>query len=104
VWLAPPDYGQRLRADVICFTYHDLVFSRCQPGSRAPRACAVHPPVKAAPGHGSIERLHRIDLDQAVWDLTERPPCLNQISNCELVHTRLRSFGGDNTDRAEGTL
>jgi len=21
------DYGQRLRADVICFTYHDLVFS-----------------------------------------------------------------------------
>ena len=27
VWLAPPDYGQRLQADVICFTYHDLVFS-----------------------------------------------------------------------------
>jgi len=37
VWLAPPDYGQRLRADVICFTYHDLVFSRCQPGI----ACAA---------------------------------------------------------------
>ena len=73
VWLAPPDYGQRLRADVICFTYHDLVFSRCQPGSRAPRGS---PASEGRAGHGSIERLHRIDLDQAVWDLTERPPCL----------------------------
>jgi len=28
----------------------------------------------------------------------------NQIPNCELVHTRLRSFGTENTDRAEGML
>jgi len=69
--------------------------------SRAPRGSTAS---EGRAGHGSIERLRRIDLDQAVWDLTERPPCLNQISNCELVHTRLRSFGGDNTDRAEGTL
>ena len=27
-------------------------------------------------GRDSLERLHRVDLDQAVWDLTERPPCL----------------------------
>jgi hypothetical protein len=26
-WLAPPDYNQRLQADVICLTYHGLVFS-----------------------------------------------------------------------------
>jgi hypothetical protein len=26
-WLASPDYGQRLQADVICLTYHGLVFS-----------------------------------------------------------------------------
>ena len=102
VWLAPPDYGQRLRADVICFTYHDLVFSRCQPGI----ACAArfNRASEDSAGRDSLERLHRVDLDQAVWDLTERPPCLNQISNCELVHTRLRSFGTENTDRAEGML
>jgi len=26
-WLAPPQYGQRLQADVVCFTYHDLVLA-----------------------------------------------------------------------------
>ena len=26
-WLAPPDYNQRLQADVTCITYHGLVFS-----------------------------------------------------------------------------
>jgi hypothetical protein len=28
VWLAPPHYGQRPRANVACVTYHDLVFGK----------------------------------------------------------------------------
>jgi hypothetical protein len=26
-WRAPPQYGQRLQADVVCLTYHDLVLA-----------------------------------------------------------------------------
>src|SRR6476620_7834625 len=38
-WLAPPDYNQRLQADVICLTYHGLVFSDVSRFRSGPAMC-----------------------------------------------------------------
>ena len=73
VWLTPPGYGQQLRSDVICFTI-TILFLAVSAGI----ACAArfNRASEDSAGRDSLERLHRVDLDQAVWDLTERPPRL----------------------------